>query len=363
MNHQAFISYSSKDKAVADAVLHWLEGDGIRCWIAPRNAVPGVAYTESIVDAIHTCKVFVLIYSQNSDKSKHVMSEINSAFNSGCIIVPLRIENIDPSKTYEYYIGSTHWLDALTPPIENYLDSLVETVKGVLEAKTDTPLEKIQTVTPKGRVSSGGIRMVTYEELLDMGIRPERIASKLIENDYVNYGAGANEENEGTPELWMEMLSSFTETYRYMIDGDEIVGDWSITALDDDKFEEMKAGKTVSKDLTLEYTEVISMPGEYNGVIITMYMLPRYRKGKNYRLLLTSFLKQVEEYAREDIFFKEWCINAFTRQQHAFFESVGFEYRCDHRLYGRIYTISKEKLLSLPIMKEFPEMKELYKNK
>ncbi|MBQ7906671.1 MAG: toll/interleukin-1 receptor domain-containing protein [Clostridia bacterium] len=359
---QVFISYSTKDAAVADALTHWLEHAGIRCWIAPRNAVPGVAYTESIVEAIHKSKVFVLVYSKKSDESKHVRSEINSAFNSDCVIVPLRIEDIDPSMTYEYYIGSTHWLDAISPPIEKYFDQLTSRIKGILNAEEQTPQKKI--VEFKGRAEkNGSVQMVKFEELLDYGLLPEKIASKLIENDYINYGENANEDNEGTPEFWAEMLSCFTETYRYMVDGLQIVGDWSITALNDERFKEMKNGQVVSKDLTLESTEVISLPGEYNGVIITMYMLPRYRSGKNFKLLMSSFLEQVQEYAKEGIFFKEWCVNAFTPQQQAFFRSAGFTYACDHRLYGKIYTISSEKLISLEISKDYKELVELYKNR
>jgi hypothetical protein len=37
MLHGVFISYSNKDKAVADAVCHALEDRKIRCWIAPLH--------------------------------------------------------------------------------------------------------------------------------------------------------------------------------------------------------------------------------------------------------------------------------------------------------------------------------------
>lgn len=37
MNHDVFIGYSSKNKQVADAVVHYLEENKIRCWVASRN--------------------------------------------------------------------------------------------------------------------------------------------------------------------------------------------------------------------------------------------------------------------------------------------------------------------------------------
>lgn len=39
--HDVFISYSMKDKVVGDAVCATLEAKRIRCWIAPRDILPG----------------------------------------------------------------------------------------------------------------------------------------------------------------------------------------------------------------------------------------------------------------------------------------------------------------------------------
>jgi hypothetical protein len=41
MPYDAFISYCSEDKKVADAVCGTLEANKIRCWIAPRDIGPG----------------------------------------------------------------------------------------------------------------------------------------------------------------------------------------------------------------------------------------------------------------------------------------------------------------------------------
>jgi hypothetical protein len=46
-----FISYAWQDIAVANAIVEALERNGVRCWIAPRDATPGASYRwlESIV--------------------------------------------------------------------------------------------------------------------------------------------------------------------------------------------------------------------------------------------------------------------------------------------------------------------------
>ena len=39
--HDVFVSYSTNDKPVADAIVSRLEQAGIRCWVAPRDIIPG----------------------------------------------------------------------------------------------------------------------------------------------------------------------------------------------------------------------------------------------------------------------------------------------------------------------------------
>ena len=59
MARDVFISHSVKDKTIADAVCATLESEGIRCWIAPRDVMPGVDYGKSIVGAIKQVRILV----------------------------------------------------------------------------------------------------------------------------------------------------------------------------------------------------------------------------------------------------------------------------------------------------------------
>ena len=81
MVHDIFISYAKEDASVADAICSHLEKEGIRCWIAPRNISPGEKYATAIIHAIEKAKIFVVVFSRNSDQSAHVRTEIERAFN------------------------------------------------------------------------------------------------------------------------------------------------------------------------------------------------------------------------------------------------------------------------------------------
>jgi hypothetical protein len=136
MAHDVFISYSSQDKTVADAVCATLESRKIRCWIAPRDVLAGQQYAASILDGINRSRIFILVFSSGANLSPQVLREVERAVSKGIPILPFRIEDVEPTESMELFLSATHWLDALTPPIEKYLQKLADTVETLLGTKT-----------------------------------------------------------------------------------------------------------------------------------------------------------------------------------------------------------------------------------
>jgi hypothetical protein len=126
--YDLFISYASEDKTIADAVCARLESAGIRCWIAPRDITAGKSYGEAIIEAIREVKAMVLVFSSSANASVHIPKEVERAVSKGVPIIPFRIEDVAAGKSLDYFIGSVHWLDAMTPPMEKHLDDLATTI-------------------------------------------------------------------------------------------------------------------------------------------------------------------------------------------------------------------------------------------
>ena len=134
MAHDVFISYSSKDKPIADGVCANLEAIGIRCWIAPRDIAAGEDWPTAIAKAISKSRVMVLVFSASSNSSEDVGRELILASNSKLVIIPFKIENIEPEPGKQYYLARTHWLDAMNPPTKGQIAALVNRVKAILPA-------------------------------------------------------------------------------------------------------------------------------------------------------------------------------------------------------------------------------------
>jgi hypothetical protein len=160
MPFDAFISYSSKDKTTADTACARLESAGVRCWMAPRDIRAGTEYAEGIIEGIDSCRIMVLIFSSSANASRQIHRGIERAVSKALTIIPFRIEDIAPTKAMEYYLGSIHWLDALTPPLVKHLGQLVEQVKANLQvdaAETAAPVGVFERTAPK-ESSFGGYR-------------------------------------------------------------------------------------------------------------------------------------------------------------------------------------------------------------
>lgn len=137
MAHETFISHSSEDKVIADAVTAALEQANIRCWIAPRDIRPGDSWGGAIVAAIESSRVMVVIFSAKSNASKQVMREVERAVQHDVVVVPFRIEDVQPTRDMEYFLSSTHWLDAMSPEMDAHLQELSKTVANILDKATD----------------------------------------------------------------------------------------------------------------------------------------------------------------------------------------------------------------------------------
>jgi hypothetical protein len=78
----------------------------------------------------------VLVFSSSANASGHIPKEVERAVSNGVAVLPFRIEDVAPGKSLDYFIGSVHWLDAMTPPMEKHLDNLAATVHKLLPEKT-----------------------------------------------------------------------------------------------------------------------------------------------------------------------------------------------------------------------------------
>ncbi len=169
--HDVMISYSCKDQLVADAICSFLEKDRIRVWIAPRDML-GRTYPEAIIEGIKNSLIIVLVFSSNANGSAWVPKEIERGVHYEKIIIPFKIEEVNPiSADFELCTSTYHWLDAITPPLERNIIRLVQTVSRLLE---------------KEQCPENGLLKKKYKTLTPLG-ELYQLAGKWAQNDYAYF--------------------------------------------------------------------------------------------------------------------------------------------------------------------------------
>lgn len=149
MDHDVFISFASEDKEPATAVCSALEHSGIKCWIAPRDVRAGEAWGQAIASAIKSSSIFILIHSSSCNMSHQVVRQLGIAADKNIQILPVRIEDVIPSRDLQYYLSSVQWFDAFPPPLEDHLDKLIEVVQSMIPRSHIVAPKVIEAQLPK----------------------------------------------------------------------------------------------------------------------------------------------------------------------------------------------------------------------
>lgn len=127
--HDIFISYSTREREQACAIRAYLRDNGISCWMAPESIPTGSNYTKEIPVAIRGCKIFLLILSENSQKSPWVLRELDSAVNNKKYILPYLLDDSPMEDEFQFLLTGCQWHLSWQ---ENALESLLERIKALL---------------------------------------------------------------------------------------------------------------------------------------------------------------------------------------------------------------------------------------
>lgn len=126
----AFISYSTKNQASADAMRDLLKSKGIETWMAPGDIPVGSKYAQVISKAVKDCACFILLLTNAAQNSVWVAKETERAVNYRKPILPLQLEEITLNDDFEMYI-STDQLVAI-PKIDHLSEEVQKFISGVL---------------------------------------------------------------------------------------------------------------------------------------------------------------------------------------------------------------------------------------
>ena len=128
-----FISYSSKDREIAETICQALESRGYNCWISCRDVRPGENFQEAIVHALRSAKVMLLVFTSNANNSDEIKKELVLAGRHRVTVVPVRVEDVVPNDAFTYEFATRQWVD-LFKDWEREIEQLATQLGPILQA-------------------------------------------------------------------------------------------------------------------------------------------------------------------------------------------------------------------------------------
>lgn len=158
--YDVFISYSHLDRQLADDILGFLEGRGIKCFIDYRDIPRNAWWARVIPEALLSSKVMLALYSSAYNKSHQVERELTLADNARIQILPFLTSPEPFEGAKSYFFSNSNWIDAFPDPTKKYdvLSDDIMTIKngntaGMTELRDARPEPQSFSAQPSQSVS------------------------------------------------------------------------------------------------------------------------------------------------------------------------------------------------------------------
>lgn len=134
MEKIVFISHSKLDKNIAQLICESLENKAIGCWIAPRDIPYGTEWAAEIANAIKQCKVFLFLFSKNSNVSRQCPKEVNIADNTGIPVLCVALDDIEMNPSLQYHLSNSQVMFVDAKKIKSNIDNISSSITDMLNS-------------------------------------------------------------------------------------------------------------------------------------------------------------------------------------------------------------------------------------
>jgi hypothetical protein len=131
-----FVSFSKQDQATALEILRRIEAADLKCWISCRDVPRGRDYQDAIVEALDQSGAMILVFSNNANKSEEIKRELALASAKRLFVLPVRIENAEPTKGFKYQLATRQYID-LFEDREKNMALIINTLQKQLQSNLD----------------------------------------------------------------------------------------------------------------------------------------------------------------------------------------------------------------------------------
>lgn len=144
MAGEIFISYRRADEAWARLLHTQLRAEGVEAWYDAQIGA-GQDWRSATAKALDGSRIFVLLFSAAAAQSEDIAKELAAAIFSKKLVVPVRIEDIQPTGAFLYELASRNWVNAYENTEAKFAElarSLATLVKSGIADESVIPFDR-----------------------------------------------------------------------------------------------------------------------------------------------------------------------------------------------------------------------------
>ena len=149
MAGEVFISYRRADQAWARHLYNQLKAEGVEAWYDGLVG-PGQEWRTATAMALEASQIFVILFSENAAQSSDIVKELAAATHEKKLVIPVRLQNIEPKGAFLYELASRNWVNAYEDT-ERKLDELAKGLSHLVQTGV-----RDKSVLPFDRASEKG---------------------------------------------------------------------------------------------------------------------------------------------------------------------------------------------------------------
>ena len=110
MAGEIFISYRRSDETWARLLYNQLKAEGVEAWYDGLVGA-GQEWRTATGKALEDSQIFVLLFSENAAQSSDIVKELAVATHEKKLVVPVRLQNVEPKGAFLYELASRNWVN------------------------------------------------------------------------------------------------------------------------------------------------------------------------------------------------------------------------------------------------------------
>lgn len=137
MSGEIFISYRRADEPQARLLYNRLKELGVEAWY-DAHVGAGEDWRTATAKALQNARIFVLLFSRAAAASDDITKELAAATFSKKLVVPVRIEDIQPEGAFLYELAGRNWINAFDET-EAKLGELARSLAALVKSGKEDP--------------------------------------------------------------------------------------------------------------------------------------------------------------------------------------------------------------------------------